>query len=235
MQDSFESIPEVQHRTLLRLLFIKKMKRAQYFCTGSTDLSKFSHYALGIPLYTHFTSPIRRYCDLVVHRLLELCLKGKESEYTTIEVTQIAKQCNAMKNASKDAQDASQSLYLCTYISTLPRPQTALAFVNKIGTRSIDVVVFKYGIEKTMWVEDVMDEAKGLEQREGGLDIHWKSGVVQTIKMFTCVRVRIDVNMKVSPPCIKLVLMPDLDDDCDDYETTDEESVVGEGDIGESN
>lgn len=29
------------------------------------------HYALSVPLYTHFTSPIRRYADVMVHRLLE--------------------------------------------------------------------------------------------------------------------------------------------------------------------
>lgn len=44
---------------------------AVYFCTGALKDEKFfCHYALNVPLYTHFTSPIRRYADVIVHRLL---------------------------------------------------------------------------------------------------------------------------------------------------------------------
>jgi len=54
---------------------------ALYFCTGTlVDEQLFKHYALNIPLYTHFTSPIRRYADLVVHRLLASSL----SEYLLV-------------------------------------------------------------------------------------------------------------------------------------------------------
>ena len=44
---------------------------ALYFSTGVVkDEPLFKHYALNVPFYTHFTSPIRRYADIIVHRLL---------------------------------------------------------------------------------------------------------------------------------------------------------------------
>jgi ribonuclease R len=49
----------------LKLQFLKSLKRAEY------DINPIGHYGLAKENYTHFTSPIRRYADLVVHRSLE--------------------------------------------------------------------------------------------------------------------------------------------------------------------
>jgi exoribonuclease R len=48
------------------------MPLAQYIAAGDGGSQSWRHYALSIPYYTHFTSPIRRYADVVVHRLLQV-------------------------------------------------------------------------------------------------------------------------------------------------------------------
>ena len=56
---------------ILSYLMLRSLKQARY----STE--NVGHFALAAPTYTHFTSPIRRYPDLMVHRLLRAVLDGK--------------------------------------------------------------------------------------------------------------------------------------------------------------
>ncbi|CAM9108734.1 unnamed protein product [Discosporangium mesarthrocarpum] len=84
---------------LIKSITTRAMSEAEYVCTGSLnpsqrhgggpgkgDSERFSHFGLGLDLYTHFTSPIRRYADVVVHRLLLAALrklsKAPQEEYT---------------------------------------------------------------------------------------------------------------------------------------------------------
>ncbi|KAF5942355.1 hypothetical protein HYC85_019997 [Camellia sinensis] len=58
----------------------KPMQLATYFCSGDLKDSEndWGHYALAVPLYTHFTSPLRRYPDIVVHRTLAATIEAEE-------------------------------------------------------------------------------------------------------------------------------------------------------------
>lgn len=78
LQASMDAIQDPDVRKVVRLLVIKPMHRAKYICSGMLSPNKYHHYALNAPLYTHFTSPIRRYADIIVHRLLEASLTGGE-------------------------------------------------------------------------------------------------------------------------------------------------------------
>ena len=76
---SFNAIEDPTALSVLQLLCFKATHRAKYFCAGMLDIAKYNHYALNVPLYTHFTSPIRRYADLIVHRQLESILQGSSA------------------------------------------------------------------------------------------------------------------------------------------------------------
>ncbi|KAI9343075.1 hypothetical protein DFJ73DRAFT_842129 [Zopfochytrium polystomum] len=195
LQKSFDAIKDEDIANALRQLCVKPMQRARYYCTGSTAMTMWSHYALCVPLYTHFTSPIRRYCDLVVHRLLGAALDGvgsgdalPPSPYEVDEVSLIAARCNEQKFKAKDAQDASQRLYLCVYLSSIAPTYdeesgtggvlVSSALVYKVGDRCFDVVVGQFGIEKRVWIEDLVltGEIWGCEPdvKSGALKVFWK-------------------------------------------------------------
>jgi protein SSD1 len=76
LMKSFEDIQDPLARQLIQMRFYKATMRAKYFCSGMLDIAKYGHFALNEPLYTHFTSPIRRYADVLVHRQLEASLQG---------------------------------------------------------------------------------------------------------------------------------------------------------------
>ena len=69
----FAAAKDTPEYNAIELLSLRTMAKARY------DIENLGHYGLAFKYYTHFTSPIRRYPDMLVHRLLERYLEGGES------------------------------------------------------------------------------------------------------------------------------------------------------------
>lgn len=89
-----------REENMVELLAIRTMSKAKY------TIENIGHYGLGFDYYSHFTSPIRRWPDVMVHRLLQRYLDGeKVTEKESIE--EQCKHSSAMEKLSTDAERSS--------------------------------------------------------------------------------------------------------------------------------
>jgi len=181
LQKSFNVIREDDVREVLKLLAIKPMQRAKYFCTGTLDIAKYHHYALNVPLYTHFTSPIRRYADIIVHRMLDAAISGEKRFYLDKDTVQkTANHCNVKKEAAKNAQEQSSHLFLCVLLRNLSLqsgPVIREAIVIGVKDHAFDVLVPVFCIEKRVHLDQLPLEKFIFNDDTGDLTLLWKSGV----------------------------------------------------------
>ncbi|KAG5847214.1 hypothetical protein ANANG_G00123640 [Anguilla anguilla] len=130
----------------------RPMQMAIYFCSGVLkDEPLFRHYALNVPLYTHFTSPIRRYPDVIVHRLLAASLGcGPHMSLTEDDVQKRASHCNDKKTASKRVQEMSSELFFAAFVKE-SGPLESEAMVMGVLDQAFDVLVLRYGVQKRIY------------------------------------------------------------------------------------
>ena len=117
LQNLLKSIKGKPEEHTLKIALLKSLKRAAY------SVKSLGHYGLSKNNYTHFTSPIRRYADLVVHRVLRrLCQKGKGKDDTKIKaptiarLTDIAKHISETERTAASAEQETRRLKLMEYM-----------------------------------------------------------------------------------------------------------------------
>ncbi|PPQ94041.1 hypothetical protein CVT25_009889 [Psilocybe cyanescens] len=181
LMKSFDAIDNPTARRLLELLSFKATQRAKYFCSGMLDIAKYGHYALNTPLYTHFTSPIRRYADVLVHRQLEAVLQGGADTKFTMDrdaVAKVAQQCNIKRDSANLAQEQSAHLFLCVLISDLTNrygPVIRQAKVVGVLDAAFDVLVPEFGIEKRVHVDQMPIDNHVYDEHTHTLQIYWSN------------------------------------------------------------
>ena len=84
---------------LVNLMVLRSMKQARY------SVENDGHFSLASPCYCHFTSPIRRYPDLLVHRLLREVRKGRRPTAEEIDrLAELAANCSELERNAEAAE-----------------------------------------------------------------------------------------------------------------------------------
>ncbi|XP_064071350.1 exosome complex exonuclease RRP44 [Vanessa tameamea] len=139
--------------TLLRIMATRCMQQAVYFSSGSKTQEEFYHYGLACPIYTHFTSPIRRYADVVVHRLLAGSVGADATHAALLDTRAAQALCDNLNYRHRHAQLAARaSVALNTHILFKNREEVESAVVLAVKRNALQVLIPKYGLEGPLYL-----------------------------------------------------------------------------------
>ncbi|POS87282.1 RNB-domain-containing protein [Erysiphe pulchra] len=144
--------------TLIRILATRCMLSAEYFCAGTQAYPEFRHYGLASEIYTHFTSPIRRYADLVAHRQLAAAIEYELLDASVRSKSQLESVCKNINVRHRNAQLAGRAS-IEYYVGQALKGQVVEeeGFVMKIFSNGFVVFVPRFGIESLIRLRDLAD------------------------------------------------------------------------------
>jgi ribonuclease R len=148
----FKQIEGKGEQNMIETIAIRTMAKAVYSCEN------IGHYGLGFTWYTHFTSPIRRYPDLMVHRLLDRYLDGGGS----VNQEEYEKKCEHSSDMERKAVEAERESI---------KYKQAEYMLEKIGQEFDGLIsgVSKWGI----YVEIVGNKCEGMVRLKDMLDDYY--------------------------------------------------------------
>lgn len=155
--------------SIVRQMLTRCMMLAKYFVSSEYTIDEFYHYGLTLPIYTHFTSPIRRYSDILVHRLLAAADERDNLPAThsnTEVMSQICANLNLRKESADRASNEADKIFSVLYVIQMWSGAIKVSTVNgkdakgdryswlrgragvlRIGDRRISVILRNYGID----------------------------------------------------------------------------------------
>ena len=148
---------------LVRSLLTRTMNQAKYFPSCEFSYEEFYHYGLAMEIYTHFTSPIRRYSDILVHRLLSAAL---ENDYLPMEIAnkvKMNKECTQMNRQNRVGffcgQDSNYFSAFTFFREHENKSKTLEVVIHNIDEKFIKAMSVEYGIEGNL----IFDKIGGIE------------------------------------------------------------------------
>ena len=99
-------------REQVNFMILRALKKAVY------STKHVPHFGLAIDDYTHFTSPIRRYPDLVVHRIIDEILEKKTPSYNSARLKRIAERCSILERTAEDAERQFMNLEAANFMKS---------------------------------------------------------------------------------------------------------------------
>jgi protein SSD1 len=183
LQCSLFKVKDPEIRKGMETLLIKAMQRAKYYVAGNVLEDQRQHYALNMPLYTHFTNPSRRYADMIVHRQLEAILSEGDVEFTedADALAKTAEQCNNKKDSAHSAQEQSVHIESCR-IMDKKRHEIGGDFISEgivisVYESAFDVLIPEYGFEKRVHCDQLPLKKAEFRKEQRILELYWEKGV----------------------------------------------------------
>lgn len=112
-QKTMEMVGERPEKHLIETVMLRSLKQAQYIEKND------GHFGLAYPAYTHFTSPIRRYPDLLIHRAIGHLVDNQAVEkfsYNAEEMNRLGRHCSSTERRADEATREVVSWLKCEYM-----------------------------------------------------------------------------------------------------------------------
>lgn len=116
LQSLLEDIKETKEQTVISTMMLRSMKQAKY------DSEMSGHFGLAAEFYSHFTSPIRRYPDLVIHRVIREVIENNgalpenRQEYLAARMSDIAQQSSERERVAVEAERDTEKMKKAEYM-----------------------------------------------------------------------------------------------------------------------
>ncbi|KAJ1984510.1 exosome catalytic subunit dis3 [Dimargaris verticillata] len=193
---------------LVRIMTTRCMMQAVYFSSGTLAEPEFHHYGLASPIYTHFTSPIRRFADVLVHRLLDAAISPATTAYNPMltDKNKMQEQADTLNYRNRMAQQAARSsVELYTHLFFRHKVVVEDAHVFRVLKNGFSVLVPRYGIEGFIYASTKASAGKSGDRKEilvydatRDALVNEDTGIV--IKVFDKVKVQIAVDKETWDP-----------------------------------
>ncbi|XP_054715986.1 exosome complex exonuclease RRP44-like [Uloborus diversus] len=145
--------------TMLRMVATRCMAQALYFSSGMLPQSDYFHYGLAVPIYTHFTSPIRRYSDVIVHRLLAVAIGADVTYPDLVDKKKTQELCNNLNYRHKQAQYCGRaSVNLYTHIFFKDKVVEEEGYILFIRENALQILLPRFGLECTLYLSSLNKE-----------------------------------------------------------------------------
>ncbi|MGL4367950.1 MAG: ribonuclease R family protein [Brevinemataceae bacterium] len=153
IQNFMNALIDTPLQSSSEIMTLRSMSQAVY------QRENIGHFGLGFTLYAHFTSPIRRYADLVVHRFVKYYInenRAKNNPYSTDELDEIAMHISSQERIAMEAEREMTKIKSVRFMKPF-EGQTFAGVVSSVTQFGIFVEIENFGIEALIRYSDMSE------------------------------------------------------------------------------
>ncbi|MFN3921489.1 MAG: ribonuclease R [Caldimicrobium sp.] len=158
IQDFLEQTREHPLGYLYHYFILRSLKQAKY------SPENVGHFGLASPCYCHFTSPIRRYPDLVVHRVLKKALKKRKGPYTEEDLAEMGKYLSKQERVAEEAEREVLKKFQCFFMKD-KIGETFEGIISGVTAFGFFVDLTNYLVSGVVRLADLLDDYYVLDEK----------------------------------------------------------------------